>query len=329
MTTADTVPPGYLPIRVRFGENGAEVVWCSDDGLAFDDPFFDESVLRCLKRPFNRAFRPLTPIAALMDFAQARNGRPPDAFIFHMSRCGSTLLSQMFSALPATRVISEATPIDRMLYADRTLPGLPAPTHIEWLRTLVLAYGVSERTPYARYVVKLDAWHVDRLAMIEQAFPGVPWVFLFRHPLEVLVSNLTLRAASTFPGVSTHGVPGVDLHAAVSMTPEEYLGMILDHHMRCALDHRSSPRGLFVDYADLPQRALPAILAHWRMDLGEPEIAMMLTKAGRDAKQPQSAFVPDAGRKQASASTMARHVAQTLLMPTYEKLQAIRWQPSP
>jgi hypothetical protein len=286
-------------------------------------------VLRCMKRPFNRAFRPQTPIAALMDFAKANNGRPPDAFIFHMSRCGSTLLSQMFTALPDTRVISEATTIDRMLYADRALPGLPAQTHREWLRALVLAYGARTHAPFARYVIKLDAWHVDRLAMIEQAFPEVPWVFLFRHPLEVLVSNLALRAASTLPGISTHGVPGVDLYAAVSMPPEEYVGRILDHHMRSALAHRTSTRGLFVDYADLPERALPAILAHLRMDLAESEIAMMLSKAGRDAKQPQAVFVPDASRKQASASAAARQVAQTLLMPTYAELQSVRWQPSP
>jgi hypothetical protein len=329
VTSADSVPAGYLPMRVNFSRIGAEVSWCSDDGIAFDDPFFDETVMRCLKRPFNRAFRPRTPVTALMEFASTHNGRPPDAFIFHMSRCGSTLLSQMLTALPATRVISEATTIDRVLYADRALPGLPAATQLEWLRALVLAYGASARAPFARYVIKLDAWHVDRLALIEQAFPEVPWVFLFRHPLEVLVSNLALRAASTLPGISTHGVPGVDLYAAVNLAPEEYVGMILDHHMRGALAHRSSPRGLFVDYADLPERALPAILAHWRMHLGESEIAMMLSKAGRDAKQPQAVFVPDASRKQASASAAARQVAQTLLMPTYEKLQAVRWQPSP
>jgi hypothetical protein len=329
LNTTDAVPPGYLPMRVNFSKIGAEVSWCSDDGFAFDDPFFDESVLRCLKRPFNRAFRPQTSIAGLMDFAQANSCRPPDAFIFHMSRCGSTLLSQMFTALPAARVISEATTIDRVLYADRALPGLPAPTQLEWLRALVLAYGASAHAPFAHYVVKLDAWHLDRLAMIEQAFPEVPWVFLFRHPLEVLVSNLALRAASTLPGISTHGVPGVDLYAAASMTPEEYVGIILDHHMRSAFEHRTSPLGLFVDYDDLPERALPAILAHLRMDLVESEIAMMLSKTGRDAKQPQAVFVPDASRKQASASAAARQVAQTLLMPTYAKLQAIRWRPSP
>ena len=329
MTATDTVPPGYLPMRVKFSEYGAEVSWCSDDGLAFDDPFFDESLLRCLKRPFNRAFRPQTPIAGLVDFAQANTCRSPDAFIFHMSRCGSTLLSQMFTALPATRVISEATTIDRLLYADRALPGLPAQTQLEWLRAIVLAYGASARVPFARYVVKLDAWHIDRLPLIEQAFPDVPWLFLFRHPLEVLVSNLELRAASTLPGVSSHGVPGVDLYAAVNMQPEQYLAMILNHHMHSALQHRNSPNGLFIDYADLPECALPAILAHLRMDLAESDIALMLTKSSRDAKQPTAPFVADASRKQTAASAKARQYCESLLMPCYQELRAHCWQPSP
>ncbi|MBK9655771.1 MAG: aspartyl beta-hydroxylase [Rhodanobacteraceae bacterium] len=329
VTSGDPVPPQFVPMRVTFHQTGADVSWCFDGGLDFDDPFFDETLLRCLRRPFGRAFRPQTPIAALTEFAEANNCRPPDAFIFHMSRCGSTLLSQMFTALPATRVISEATTIDRVLYADRLLPGLPAQTHREWLRAIVLAYGASAPAPFARHVVKLDAWHVDRLGLIEQTFPEVPWVFLFRHPLEVLVSNLALRSASMLPGASSHGVPGLDLGSAVSMPAEQYLAMILKLHMRSALEHRNSPRGLYVDYADLPEAALPAILAHWRMAPDASEIARMLTKARRNAKQPASDFVADSGRKQESASPEARQVCDSMLLPAYEALRAIRWQAAP
>ena len=328
MSAVDQVPQRYLPMRVKFGDDGATVSWCSDDGLDFDDPFFDETLLRCLRRPFNRAFRPQTPISALLDHVQRNGCRPPDAFIFHMSRCGSTLLSQMFTALPATRVISEATTIDRMLYADRALPGLSAQAQVDWLRAIILSYGAST-PPFARYVVKFDAWHVERIALISQAFPEVPWVFLFRNPLEVLVSMLAHRAASTLPGVGTHLLPGVDLYAAANMRSDQYLALILSHYMKSALKQREHPRGMFVDYADLPQRALPAILAHLCLDLDESAVALMLARASRDAKHPSAEFVPDTSRKQAAASPAARQLAQELLMPTYEELRAICWRPSP
>lgn len=325
----DTVPANCVPMRVKFESGGPTVSWCFDDGHDFDDPFFDESVRRCLHRPFNRAFMPQTPIAALKEFADTHDGRPPDAFIFHMSRCGSTLLAQMFTALPDTRVISEASTLDRVLYAYRMVTPLAAETQIDWLRALTRCYGVRPGAAFARHLVKLDAWHIDQVTLIEQAFPGVPWVYLYRNPLEVLVSNLALRAASTLPGVTTHQLPGVDLMSALSMPAESFLGQILRHNMQSALQHRSSPHGMYVNYTDLPDVALPVILEHFGMSVEPPEIQRMLTKATHNAKQPAIAFVPDTSRKQNDASPIARHLADTLLMPLYEELESIRWRQTP
>lgn len=329
MTVSAGVPVNCVPMRVSFDADGPSVTWCFDDGLEFDDPFFDESVRRRLRRPFNRAFMPRTPIAALDEFADTHDGRPPDAFVFHLSRCGSTLLAQMFTALPDTRVIAESPAIDKVLYADRMIRNLPVETQVDWLRALVRSYGVRPHAPFVRHVVKLDAWHIERLPLIERAFPDVPWLFLYRNPLEVLVSNLAQRAASTIPGVASHGVPGVDLLAALSMPSDRYMALILQHYMRTALQHQSSPRGLYVNYADLPATALPAILGHFGMAPQPAEIERMLAKAERNAKQPATAFVADARRKQDAASPALRELAESLLMTAYDALESIRWRPSP
>ena len=42
-----------------------------------------------------------------------------------MSRCGSTLVSQMLAALPQNIVISEAAPIDAVVQLNRAQPDLP------------------------------------------------------------------------------------------------------------------------------------------------------------------------------------------------------------
>jgi hypothetical protein len=42
----------------------------------------------------------------------------PDGFVFHMSRCGSTLVAQMLAVVPDHVVVSEAEPLD---YGE--LPG--------------------------------------------------------------------------------------------------------------------------------------------------------------------------------------------------------------
>ena len=38
MSAVDSIPPGYLPMRVKLAEAGPIVVWCSDDDRDFDDP---------------------------------------------------------------------------------------------------------------------------------------------------------------------------------------------------------------------------------------------------------------------------------------------------
>ena len=56
------------------------------------------------------------------------------------------------------------------------------------LRTIVRAMGVA--TNGANVVLKFQSALVKHLPTIRAAFPGTPWVFLFRNPLEVMASLL-------------------------------------------------------------------------------------------------------------------------------------------
>ena len=102
---------GWVPIRV-YGAPGHPgqpfVDWCYLGTDAFIEPFFEDTIRRMLRRPFNLLFRHQTPIDALGEWHAAQPGLPPTGFIFHMSRCGSTLAARLLAALPRNVVISEA-----------------------------------------------------------------------------------------------------------------------------------------------------------------------------------------------------------------------------
>jgi len=110
-------PKGWLPIRAVWQRDQLYVHWSHFGEQRLREPFFEGSVQRCLFKPFNRLFRYSTPITRLVDWLQAHPGLRPSGFIFHMSRCGSTLVSQMLAALPHNIVISEASPIDAVVRA--------------------------------------------------------------------------------------------------------------------------------------------------------------------------------------------------------------------
>src|SRR5215208_1425097 len=108
---------GWVPIRLYREQSSAFVDWCYPGERRFTDPFFDQTVEQCLRHPFNLLFRHQTPIETLGQRHESHPGLPPAGFIFHLSRCGSTLITQMLAALAKNVVISEAAPIDSVLRA--------------------------------------------------------------------------------------------------------------------------------------------------------------------------------------------------------------------
>ena len=60
---------------------------------------------------------------------------------------------------------------------------------IEWLRGVVSALGQPRLGTEKHLFIKFDAWKVLDLPLIRRAFPAVPWIFLYRDPVEVLTSQ--------------------------------------------------------------------------------------------------------------------------------------------
>ena len=128
-----------------------------------------------LALPFNRVFRYRTGLHDL-DRAGGNGGHiAPSGFIFHMSRCGSTLVAQMLAALPDSVVISEAAPIDAVVQLGRGLLGrrcgAGAASHDRRLRP------PARRPTRSTYFVKLDCWHTLALPLFRRAFPLCPGYF--------------------------------------------------------------------------------------------------------------------------------------------------------
>ena len=314
---------GYLPIDVKWVEAQAQIDWCLVADTKFTASFFSETIQQCLRRPFNLAFRPRTDVDALITCARSQDCLSPSGFIFHMSRCGSTLLAQMFAAVAQNLVLSEAPPIDRILAAKRFNPNLCEQEHIAMLRAMMLSLGQRRRPELNRYIIKLDSWHVSHLELIQRAFPDVPWVFLYRDPLEVLVSNLDHLAGATSPGSAEHLPPGVDVLDALTMPVEQYVSLVLAHICRGALTQKNNPLGLFVNYQDLPNVALPKILQHFQIQPSADELAQMQQQTRFHAKQKRESFSPDSERKQREASDAARHFSDSIILPLYAQLERV------
>ncbi len=314
---------GWMPMRFLWQEGRARVEWCYAGDVRPIDPFFDQTVEECLRRPFNLLFRQQTPIDVLGQLHEARPGLSPTAFIFHLSRCGSTLISQMLAALPQNIVISEAGPIYSVLEAKHRDAGITDDTRLEWLRWIVSAMGRRQTGDEEHYFIKFDAWNTIALPLIQRAYPLVPWIFVYRDPVEVLVSHLNRRGARMFPGVIEPEVLNLTMASVMQMPTERYDAVVLQAICRAALENKKGG-GRFVNYTQLPSAFFSSLLDFFQVDYSPTELEQMRHAAQFHAKYPSVNFVDDTETKRLQATAPVREAADELLYPLYEQLEAAR-----
>ena len=311
--------PGWRPVGLAAGTHGPLVEWAHFAGRALTEPFFEDALRRARQRPFNRLMRLRTPLAT---FAQGAPGDlpRPDGLIFHMSRCGSTLVAQMLGALDAAITLSEPSPLDAIVQLASADSSLPVEEQATLLRAMAGALGRSN-PPQRRLFIKLDSWHAMALPLFRRAFPDTPWVFLHRDPVEVLVSQQRARGVQTVPGVLPAAIHGVDPALAANET--DYCAAILGRTCAAAADGLALGGGIAVDYATLPAAVGARILPHFGVAPLPGEDAKLAAVAERDAKRPGFAFDADATRKRDEAGAAIREAAARFMAEPCARLSAI------
>src|SRR5438034_4345344 len=132
----------------------------------------------------------------------------------------------MLAALPSTIVVSEAPPIDAIVQAYRLMPEMGEERYAHWLASLIGAFGHRRSGDERHFFVKLDSWHTIALPLFRRAFPAVPWVFLYRDPVEVIVSQLRMPGLQMLPGGIGPQLYGIERSYGANMA-EDYYARVL------------------------------------------------------------------------------------------------------
>ena len=315
---------GWSPIRFFWQDGQPLVDWCLTDDVRFTDPFFEQTITRAMQDPFRVLFRHRTPIEALGELDAENPVASPTGFIYHMSRCGSTLVAQMLAALPDSLVISEAGPIDAVLQANRKNPLVTDRQRSDWLRWMIGALGRRADSKNKSFFVKLDCWQTVEMDLIRQAFPTTPWIFVYRDPVEVMVSQFRQPAYWTLPGILDPTRFGIDPQSVLQLPREQFCGRVLQATLRAALDRHRKDGGFLVAYPSLPEVVWNSVGKFFGMTFSSQELESMKSAAELDAKNPYYAFVPDSAAKQKEASEAIRTVCGEMLNPLYERMEASR-----
>lgn len=315
--TPEWPPLEWLPVGIVPSEYGPLVDWAYFGDDALQDSFFEESVQRARSRPFNRVFRRVTRLDDFIDNALPDEAAPLRGLVYHMSRCGSTLVAQMLGALPATLSLSEPGPFDAAIRLAMSRADLAGERGGALLRAMASALGRA-RCGERQCFFKLDSWHILAFQRIQAALPDVPWVYLFRDPVEVLVSQVRLRGYQTVPELVPSGLYGIgdDLPG-----PEDLCARILAKHHEAAIRALAGAQGMAIHYASLPDALADRLAPHFGLSLTRDERAAVARASRRNAKAPEQLFVPDGVRKHVDASPAILEAVRCHLAALHGKLE--------
>jgi hypothetical protein len=287
--------------------DGQAVGWRHLPGR-FSEPFFGDT-LRAQPREDRLVCH--TPYDRL---GEVGDTLAPSVFIFHSSRCGSTLLAQMLAALPQCVVHSEPPAIDDFFSRHGDAPHAQA---APLLRLLLGALGQRRSAADTHYIVKLDCWHMRHLPLLRAAFPDTPFWFLYREPAAILASHRRQRGPQMVPGLVLPreigaGVEPWDLEA--------YCAAVLRHIFGVALAHAGQLR--LLDYRQLPDVVWEELLAELGLAPAAGQLEALRARSRFHAKAASQVFSGDPAPQREAAP----HLPQLLagLAPLYAQLEALR-----
>lgn len=304
----DPLPMGALPFRVT--EDLERLLMVMAGGARFGEPTYDESI-RKLSAGGVVAGSYHLPIDRLI--AETRSLPAPAAgVIFHVGRCGSTLVSRMLAVDPSLCVFSEPdvwSHLDHLASSVRGPERLPATAPEACLRL----FGRFAADRGQQLVLKPTSWQVQHAATTRASLATPRSIFLFRDPAEVVASNLAvrpgfdltierdLRAEGT---VIDEFLPGIDRDRLLEPT-ERFAEL-----WRCSVDAALDLDDLLlVPYPELvaePARTLERIVEH----LGLERFPFSTALAQRDfyakASQRSERYEPGGAHRRAELDAAQR-----------------------
>jgi hypothetical protein len=288
------------------------------DPAELHDPFMQETIKRV---PARETLIEITK-TELGELAQES---APAGIVFHVARCGSTLVSKMLKQHTGLVVYSEPLPLNEILL----------PPH-KWARAdlaaALRALGHLMRRHAGRpYVMKLTSWNTLFCDLVAEAFPETPWALCVRDPLEVCVS-LMQSTPGWLRNATQAGhpfAPQVDPKRQ-SQTQEDYVARLFAAFC-VAADRLDRKRGLLLAYDTLPDAVWRSLAPHFGVTITDAVKDKMALASGAYSKAPIASariFVPDDAAKRAAASPALRAAVDGLARPAFERLVA-RYRQAP
>jgi hypothetical protein len=285
-------------------------------GEHFNLPFSEEDFRRRMKCSSGNTR--VTKIEALEAVEEVAKGISPSGFVFHISRCGSTLLRHFLGEVRGSLVVSEPP------FMSEALSDEPAATVRRRVQGGIKALGRSYTGLESRFFIKFQSPHTGKLDVFISCFPDVPTLYLYRDPMEVF-QKVVLGGGSGWLAMKSNAdraaqFVGLDPALINTMSLDEYAARVIGRHYEIAAEQ--SPRGLaLLNYRNLTRpKCIRKVLDFFGLNVSDEEFERVLALRGKNAKLPRKDY---SERRMNELSTRQRDLVETWATVPYERLEGL------
>lgn len=293
---------GWIPYTLKSLDGQPLCHWLDTSGKPFVEPFFDETILKCTyANPRRKAFTPTSSLGMMMEWAGGIDMVAPKAFIFHISRCGSTLVSQLLASSPKNVSLAEVPFFDDILRLSFKHPGFNEEEINALLNAAIKYYsykittgGGDELPRPERLFIKADSWHIFFYGQLRRLYPGVPFILMYRRPDEVFRSHRKQAGMQAVPGMIEPQLFGFKPDV-VEQNAEVYLANVLTGYLNKYLGIAGNDtQCMLLNYNEGPMSMIKKIASFANISLSQQELLGMEERSHYHSKKPGERFNEDA-----------------------------------
>jgi hypothetical protein len=322
---------GWMPVDAVVVEGRPGLLWMDMTGMSLSEPFFQQTVERAKADHRRELF---TEFDVLLQVEKQFDSVEPTGFIFHSSRCGSTLVANACRSISNSIVLSEANAIDKLIARFITDADSPVKESLYsvFLRGVVHALAQRQTGTEQHLFIKFACCSFAQFERIKRIWPNVAWLFLYRDPVETIVSNLSdvppwlvdndRRVLASITGSSPAEIAEMSLEELCART----IGSLYSTAYNLANDN-----SMLLNYQQLSVPVIARVLNFFRIDVSTGELETIARTSGVYSKEVSGtrAFVADVDAKQKLASDLVREMSERWGSEPYRLLEQKRTNSNP
>jgi hypothetical protein len=287
----------WIPVNLIEKDNKLYFEWIYLGDIKYAEPFFDETIAKCKSHDYNsKQFKVISTVDNLIDWSKDLISVELKALVFHVSRCGSTMLSQSLATSSENIMISEAPIIDQILRSD--LFAVDKKSIL--IKSVIKLLGQKRFSEQKNLIIKLDAWHIFKADYLRSLFPEIPFALLYRNPEEVLKSHQKLMGMHMVPNLLPSDIFGISNKEINERSYQQYGALVLEKYFEGFLDFYEKDQNVIIlNYNNGMKAVVEKFTSLIYVDYSSDELEKMYDRLKKHSKNETTAFFGDSFKEEA------------------------------